>query len=177
MRKPALLIAALATLMAMTGCDDPPPVYVDGGYVRLNANPQAPSAAYFTIHGGSDPVVLRDVTTDEAVRLEIHESMMQGGMASMKPVDSVDIPAGAKVSFAPGGKHIMLWQINPAAIADGKMSFTFIFSNGDRIIADAVVQKADGGAPAPAGNAAAPDNAVTNGAMMNGAITNEHMGH
>lgn len=159
MRKPPLLIAAMATLMAMTGCSDPPPLYVDGGYVRLNANPQAPSAAYFTIHGGGEPVVLRGVTTDEAVRLEIHESMTKDNMASMKPVDSVDVPAGEQVKFAPGGKHIMLWGVNSAAIADGKISFTFIFSNGDRIIADAVVQKPDGGAAAPASNAAASEHA------------------
>ncbi|MBT2185777.1 copper chaperone PCu(A)C [Sphingobium nicotianae] len=158
MRRACLSIAAMATLLIMTGCSGPPPLYVDGGYVRLNANPQAPSAAYFTIHGGGDPVVLRGVTTDEAVRLEIHESMTQGGMASMKPVDSVDIPAGKTVKFAPGGKHIMLWGVNAQTVADGKISFTFIFSNGDRILADAVVQKPDGSAAnAAAGNAAAGD--------------------
>jgi copper(I)-binding protein len=143
-----------AMLIALAGCSEPPPLYVDGGYVRLNANPNAPSAAYFTIHGGSDAVVLRDVTTEEAVRLELHESMTQGGMASMKKVDTVDVPAKAVVKFEPGGKHVMLWNVNPQAIADGKMSFTFIFSNGDRILVDAVVQSANGSAMTPAGNAA-----------------------
>ena len=60
---------------------------------------------------------------------------------TMKPIDSVDIPAKGKVVFAPGGKHIMLWGINPDAVAQGKMPLTFLFSNGDRIIVDAVVQK------------------------------------
>lgn len=155
MRRHNRLMAMAAMLMATAGCSDPPPLYVDGGYVRLNANPAAPSAAYFTIHGGSEPVVLRNIATEEAVRLEIHESMTQGGMASMKPVETVDVPAKATVKFEPGGKHIMLWSINRQAIADGKMGFTFTFSNGDRILVDAVVQKPDGSAAAPAGNAAA----------------------
>jgi copper(I)-binding protein len=146
-----------AALFATAGCSDPPPLYVDGGYVRLNANPNAPSAAYFTIHGGSEAVVLRDVTTDEAVRLELHESMTQDGMASMKKVATVDVPAKSTVKFKPGGKHVMLWNVNQQAIADGKMSFSFIFSNGDRILVDAAVQKADGSAAAPAGNAAGED--------------------
>ena len=150
------LIATTVMLFGTAACSDPKPLYVDGGYVRLNANPAAPSAAYFTLHGGNDPVVLRDVTTDSAVRLEIHESMMQGNMASMKPVDTIDVPAGKTVQLAPGGKHMMLWQINPQAIAAGKMTFTFIFSNGDRILVDAVIQKPDG---SPA------------------ATTNEHAGH
>jgi periplasmic copper chaperone A len=152
MRKAIMLMTAATLLAATTGCSDPPPLYVDGGYVRLNANPKAPSAAYFTIHGGGQPVTLRGVTTEEAVRLEIHESMTEGGMASMKPVGALDIPAGETVKMEPGGRHIMLWSINPAAIADGKISFTFIFSNGDRILADAVVQKAGGGTTMPVQN-------------------------
>jgi len=154
------LAASAAALLALAACGNPQPLYVDGGYVRLNANPSGPSAAYFTIHGGDSPVVLRDVTTDAAVRLEMHESKTQNGMASMEEIDTVDVPAGEKVTFAPGGKHIMLWQINPQAVAAGKMTFTFIFSNGERILADAVIQQPGGSAP-PAANAAA----------------NEHAGH
>ena len=146
-------ILAGAAILTLAGCSDPPPLYVDGGYVRLNANPSAPSAAYFTIHGGGDAVVLRDVTTEEAVRLEIHESAMKDGMATMAKVGTVDVPAKATVKFEPGGKHIMLWNVNQEAVADGKMSFTFIFSNGDRILVDAVVQKADGSAAGGALNA------------------------
>ncbi len=140
------LTAATIMMLTTAGCGDPQPVYVDGGYVRLNANPSAPSAAYFTIHGGDAPVVLRDISTEAAVRLEMHQSMTQGGMASMKPVNTIDVPADESVKLAPGGTHVMLWQINPQAVAAGKMTFTFIFSNGDRILVDAVLQKPDGSA-------------------------------
>ncbi|OJY64305.1 MAG: hypothetical protein BGP16_00545 [Sphingobium sp. 66-54] len=159
------LAASTAALLALAGCGDPQPLYVDGGYVRLNANPSGPSAAYFTIHGGDKPVVLRDITTDAAVRLEMHESKTQNGMASMEEIDTVDVPAGEKITFAPGGKHIMLWQINPQAVAAGKMTFTFIFSNGDRILADAVIENPDGSASA-AGNTTAAN-----------AAADEHAGH
>jgi len=160
MRLAFSLAASTAALLAVAGCGDPAPLYVDGGYVRLNANPSGPSAAYFTIHGGKEPVVLRDITTDAAVRLEMHESKMQNGMASMEEIDTVDVPAGETITFAPGGKHIMLWQINQQAVQAGKMTFTFIFSNGDRILADAVIQNPDGRAPnAPATNAAADEHA------------------
>lgn len=153
MRNAMKQVATGAMLMMLAACSDPPPLYVDGGYVRLNPNPNAPSAAYFSIHGGGDPVVLRDITTEEAVRLEMHESKTEGGMASMAKIDTVDIPAKTVVKFEPGGKHLMLWAVNPQAVADGKMSFSFIFSNGDRILVDAVVQKADGSAAGRASNA------------------------
>lgn len=143
-----------AALILLAGCEKAKPVYVDGAYVQLNPNPDNPAAAYFTIHGGSQPVTLRAIETDSAVRLEMHESMSTNGMMEMKPLDSIDVPAGAKIKFAPGGKHVMLWQINQQAIAAGKMQFKMIFSNGDRLLVDAVIQGADGkptgsGAPAP----------------------------
>ncbi|MCW2393358.1 copper(I)-binding protein [Sphingobium sp. B1D7B] len=141
MHKPSSLLVAAAMLATLGACSDPPPLDVDGGFLRLNPNPNAPSAAYFTIHGGADDVVLRDVLTDEAVRVEIHESSTKDGVASMRPVKTVDVPAGATVKFEPGGKHLMLWSINPQALEDKKMTFTFIFSNGQRILADAIVQQ------------------------------------
>jgi copper(I)-binding protein len=134
-------IIAIATLAA---CDQAKPVYVDGAYVRLSPNPDNPSSAYLTIHGGSQPVTLRAVETDAAVRLEMHESMTHDGMATMAPLDTVDVPAGTKVEFKPGGKHIMLWQINQQAVAAGKVEFKLIFSNGDRLLVDAVIQGPDG---------------------------------
>ncbi|HWJ68764.1 MAG TPA: copper chaperone PCu(A)C [Sphingobium sp.] len=146
MRQTFWLAAPTAMLLMMTGCSEPRPLNVDGGYVRLNANPAAPSAGYFTIHGGPAAVVLRDVTTDAAVRVEMHESKTQDGVTSMAAIDTVDVPAGATIKFEPGGKHLMLWQINPQAVAAGKMTFTFIFSNGDRILADAVIEQPAGAA-------------------------------
>lgn len=144
-------LPALA-LMALSACSDPKPVYVDGAYVRLSPNPDNPAAGYLTIHGGSEPVTLRSIETDAAVRLEMHESAMQDGMMTMHPVETVDVPAGETVAFAPGGKHIMLWQINPQAVAAGKMEFRLIFSNGDRLLVDAVIQ-GPGGQPTGSGPA------------------------
>jgi copper(I)-binding protein len=148
MLKAPSIVAAAIMVAALAGCSEPPPLYVEGGSLRLNPNPAAPAAAYFTIHGGNENVVLRDVLTDEAVRLEIHESSTKDGVASMQRIETIDVPARSTVKLEPGGKHIMLWSINPQALEDGKVTFTFIFSNGDRIIADAEVQQTGAGAHA-----------------------------
>ncbi|MBO9670540.1 MAG: copper chaperone PCu(A)C [Sphingobium sp.] len=147
-----VLLPALFAL-SLAGCSQPKPVYVDGAYVRLSPNPDNPSAGYLTIHGGSIPVTLRAIETDAAVRLEMHESMTHDGMASMAPIDTVDVPAGSKVEFKPGGRHIMLWQVNQQAIAAGKVEFKLTFSNGDRLLVDAVIQ-GPGGEPVGAGTPA-----------------------
>ncbi|MGV3770080.1 MAG: copper chaperone PCu(A)C [Sphingobium phenoxybenzoativorans] len=140
--------ALLASTLLLAACADPPPLYVDQAWVRLSANPDSPSAGYFVVHGGPAPVTLRGVMSDYAQRIEMHESMAMGGMMTMKPVDKVDIPAGQTVAFEPGGKHIMLFRINQNAVTQGKIPLTFLFSNGDRIQFDAVIQKT--GEPAPA---------------------------
>jgi periplasmic copper chaperone A len=144
----AATMLALASLGLPACAPESKPVFVDQAWVRLNANPQAPSAAYFTVHGGSVPVTLRAVTAEAATRIEMHESLMQDGQMTMARIDSVAVPAGEKVEFRPGGRHVMLWGINDGVKAKGTMQFTFVFSNGDRILVDAPIRKAGEDAPA-----------------------------
>ena len=148
-RAPFLLLA-LAAPLALTACGDPAPTYIDQAWVRLSPNKDTPSAGYFIAHGGDAATQLRGVLTDYALKVEMHESMDHGGMMMMQKLDSVDIPAKTKVAFAPGGKHLMIWGVNDTAISRGKMTLTFLLANGDRLLVDAVIQKAGAAAPAPA---------------------------
>ena len=70
-----------------------------------------------------------------------------GGMASMKPLASVAVPAGQDTVFAPGGRHVMLFDINPKAKVGRIYNLTLNFANGARIYAPAMVVGA--GDPAP----------------------------
>lgn len=139
-------LATLAAPFALAACADPAPLYVDQAWVQLNANPKAPSSGYFTIHGGPEDVTLRSVQTEGAINIEMHDSVMKDGMMTMTPIDSVAVPAKTKVAFAPGGKHLMIFSINPAVVKAGKMTIMFIFSNGDRLPVDATIRSAGGGA-------------------------------
>lgn len=147
----AATLSPLLGALMLAACADPPPLYVDQAWVKLNANPEAPAAGYFVVHGGAEAVDLRGVITDRALRVELHESAAgNGGMIEMKPIEKAAIPAKTPVSFAPGGKHLMLWGVNKEAIGQGKLPLTFLFSNGDRIIVDAVIRKAGGAGTPPA---------------------------
>lgn len=144
------LAAVLAAPFALTACTDPAPLYVDQAWVQLNANPKAPSAGYFVIHGGPEAVTLRAIQTEGALRIEMHDNVMKDGMMTMAPLDSVDVPAETKVAFAPGGKHLMIYGINPSVVQEGKLGLTFLFSNGDRLPVDAAIKQgsaAGGAAP------------------------------
>jgi copper(I)-binding protein len=147
----------LAAPLALNACGDPAPTYIDQAWVRLSPNKDAPSAGYFVAHGGDAGTQLRGVMTDYALKVEMHETVSKDGMTTMEAIDSVDIPAKGQVSFAPGGKHLMIFGVNETAISRGKMQMTFLLANGDRLLVDAVIRKPDGTAPAlkPADNAAA----------------------
>jgi len=137
----ATLFLMAFALPALTACADPKPLFVDQAWVRLSPSKDIPSAVYFTIHGGPQPVKLVSVLTEAALRVEMHETVTTNGVASMRPIKDVDVPAGETVTFGPNGKHLMVWGINPAVAATGKVEFTMIFTNGDRLIVDAAVRK------------------------------------
>lgn len=141
-------LALLAAPFALAACADPAPLYVDQAWISASSSPDKPSAGYFVVHGGPEDATLRAVQSDVIQRIEMHDSVMKDGMMTMNQIDSIAIPAKGEVSFAPGGKHLMLFGLNPGAVQLGRASMTFFFSNGDRIIVDAKIRKQ--GQPAPA---------------------------
>ncbi len=155
-----LSFATLAVAsLSLTGCHENlvegAVLHVASGYIELGATPDRPSAGYFTVEGGEQPVDLVAVTADLAQRVEMHESVKENGMMMMKPLRSVPVPAKGEMDFAPGGKHLMIWNINPAAIEAGRLPMVFIFTNQDRILFDLKIRKPTA-APASETDAAVP---------------------
>lgn len=139
MRRSGRSILAATLLAAITGCGGPATLSVDDAYVRLPAVAGRPGVAYFTIHGGPEATRLLSVTSPVVVRTELHESMSGGGMATMAPLRDVPVAASAELTFAPGGRHAMLFDIN-ARVKPGKnIPLLFTFANNQRIEVDAPV--------------------------------------
>lgn len=159
-RRLLILSGGALALASLSGCQkaanvlNPPELYVDRAYVALSANLDAPSALYFTVHGGAKDTKLLNVLIDSALRYEMHESVKTGDMTEMKPLEYAVIPAGKDVAFKPGGKHVMVWGISKRVIEANKMPVIFVFQNGDRIEFDAQFQQPGTDAPTVKGNEA-----------------------
>lgn len=152
-----LLLPALAAAVTLTGCEpgnlvQDPVLHVASGHIKLGATPDSPAAGYFTVKGGEKPVELVAVTADLARRVEMHESVKQDGMMTMRAIRRAPVAAKGKLEFGPGGKHLMIWNINPAAIKAGRLPMVFIFTNNDHILFDMVI---DAPAAAPSADKAA----------------------
>ena len=67
-------------------------------------------AGFMTLHNpGASDLFLERVDSPRFERVEIHETRIDArGVASMRPVRRLRIPAGGTVRFAPGGLHLML---------------------------------------------------------------------
>jgi len=124
-------IVAAALLLA--GCGKPAELGADHGWVRLPAVAGRPGAAYFTVHGGAQADTLLAVSTPAALRAELHETMDHQGTKSMRPARDVAVPANGTVEFAPGGRHVMLFDVGPNVKAGGHIPLTLAFAGGKRL--------------------------------------------
>ncbi|WP_165324576.1 copper chaperone PCu(A)C [Rhizorhabdus phycosphaerae] len=136
MRRLSIALLACAALAACSpGGGDRP--LVEDARVRLSAVSDAPSAGYFTLKGGkSDDRLLR---IDSAVveKIEMHESAMDGGMMTMRPLKELAVPAGATVTFAPAGSHAMLFGIDNRITPGTGIPMLFTFASGAKIQVEA----------------------------------------
>ena len=73
----------------------------------------ATSAVYLTIqNSGSQADRLVSASSGVAQAIEIHQSLVQNNVASMKLLDTLDLPAHSTIQFDPGGYHLMLIGVN-----------------------------------------------------------------
>ena len=151
--KPFAILALAATALTLTGCGEnlvgAKPLNVVSGHIVMGATPDRPAVGYFRVQGGPQPVQLVAVTADLAQRVEMHESVRENGVVTMKPLARAAVPAKGKLEFKPGGKHLMIWHINGAAVRAGKLPMAFVFTNNnnDRILFDMPIKPApDAGA-------------------------------
>jgi copper(I)-binding protein len=146
MNKISIMLAASASLL-LASCGQGDILFADKAVVNLSPVEGNPSAGYMDLHGGRVDVELVGVTSDDVLRMEMHETTEKDGMMSMAQLKSIPVPAGKTVKMEPGGKHLMIWGVGDYSKQRGLLKMILIYSNDDRIEIDAVIRKA--GDPAP----------------------------
>jgi copper(I)-binding protein len=147
MNKISIMLAASASFL-LVSCGQGDILYADKAVVNLSPVEGNPSAGYMNLHGGRVDVALVGVTSDDVLRMEMHETVEKDGMASMAKLKSIPVPAGKTVKLEPGGKHLMIWGVGEGSKKRGLLTMTLIYSNNDRIEINAVVKNAGEAAPA-----------------------------
>ena len=68
--------------------------------------------AYVTLHNStSEPVMLGEITSPQASRVEIHTHLVsEDGVMRMRKLANLAITAGSEIAMKPGGLHLMLFN-------------------------------------------------------------------
>ncbi|WP_456293225.1 copper chaperone PCu(A)C [Pseudomonas sp. AK106] len=150
-----LLLIALALPAAFVEAQD----YTKGQLVvaqpwSMALPPNAPTvAAYFVItNGGAENDKLKAVDSPIAGAAQLHEHVSQDGLMKMQHVETVDIPGGGTVTFAPMAYHVMLLDLKDRArLIDGQsFPLTLHFEKSGDLTVEVMVLKQPPDAAAPA---------------------------
>lgn len=94
----------------------------------------APAGGYFILHNGArKPVVLVSARSVAFGHVMMHKTAEEGGLSRMLPVERVEVPAGGKAAFAPGGFHLMLMQPNRKVAVGDRIKITLGFAGGQKL--------------------------------------------
>jgi len=142
MRGSSLLVAAI--LLLGTACSPEPGAPLAVSEVRLFVPLTATHAAvgYLTLRNrGSVPLTIERIGSARFAIVQMHETVIRDGIASMQSLPSVTIAAGASVKFAAGGKHLMLMQPTSPPVAGTLIELEIHYDSGGLVIVNTTMQE------------------------------------
>ena len=134
------LVAAYAALHITATLAQQAPLIVENAWVR--AIPGSDTAAvYLTLRNvTASTITVTGVESPAAAHAMIHESTIAGGQSKMRPRPQLTIAAHSTVTFAPGGLHVMLHDLNKPLSVGDSVSLTFRLTGGSVLQLKAAVR-------------------------------------
>jgi hypothetical protein len=127
--------AALAVLLVATAGAQPTAVQIEHAWARPTP-PGAPTGAvYMSIRNtGSAPERLLGASSASAQRIEIHESIIENGIMTMRHrADGIEIAPGATLVLEPGGLHLMLIGLQQPLVPARPLTMTLQFAQAGNV--------------------------------------------
>lgn len=90
-------------------------------------------AGYLVLVNEGPADALVGVESPIARKVEMHVADMSGGVMRMKAEDRVAVPAGGRVIFAPGGRHLMLIGLKKPLRQGERAPATLRFASGAQL--------------------------------------------
>ena len=114
--------------------EGPAGVSVADGRLNLPAVEGNPGAVYFTITNASEEqATIRAADMIGAESGLLHETAEWSGEVDMQELFTVPVMPGETLAFEPGGKHVMVYNLDPSLAVGGETEVTLTFAGGDKI--------------------------------------------
>lgn len=123
-------------------------IKVSDGYLQLPVPGQTRAAAFMNFYNsGQQARLLASVSCACASKVEIHSHSHENGMMKMRREPNLKLPAATRVELAPGGWHLMVFDLNSAVRTGQSVDMQLEFANGDtQWVSLAVKSRFDGDA-------------------------------
>lgn len=121
-------------------------VSINNAWVRNTLPGQNVSAAYMTLTSQQQDTSLISIESDISDSVEIHSMSMQNGVMKMRMLKQLPLTTGTPYKLAPGGYHLMLFDLKKPLNPGDKVNFVLTFKSGNhqqKQTLTAVVQSAD----------------------------------
>lgn len=117
-------------------------LHIDHPHARETIGQMRMSAGYLVISNeGETADRLIAVESDQARVIELHTHDMKDGVARMYKVDAIEVPAGGTATLAPGGNHLMIFDVTRALKEGETLPVTLIFENAGSVDVDLNIEK------------------------------------
>ena len=136
LNKSLFVIALVASLLS--ACEANHSVAVLDAWARANAPGQTVGAAYMTLISAQDSTMVK-VESDIAGTVQIHSMSMDNGVMKMRMLEELPLPAGKAEKLAPGGFHLMLFDLKKPLTAGESVKLTLTFRDNAGKVTQQVV--------------------------------------
>ena len=137
-------ICCLAPLAAHA--DELAELRLSDAWVRALPPGQPNTAAYLVVtNAGDSPVTIVSASSPIAGTVEMHTTREVDGLQRMERLDQVQVAAGSKVAFAPGGNHLMLLGLSRMPAPGQEVQLCLQTAGGDELCTFAGVRKSAAG--------------------------------
>lgn len=136
----AAAVLALAAVVAMAERSDASSLTVAEAWSRPTPPGLNLGVVYLTItNTGQDGDALVAASTPAAGRVELHTHVQEDGVMKMRPVARIAVPARGTVTLAPGGDHLMLFDLPAPMTAGQRFPVTLSFETAGDVTVEATV--------------------------------------
>ena len=143
-----LLAAVVCIVIAGAALAQTGQLEVSNAWARATPAKAETGIAYLTIRSPTADR-LDSVSSPVAKKVELNTMEMSGVVMKMRPLASLDIPAGQPVTLKPGGDHVMLTGLN-GPLRDGQsFPLTLTFEKAGTRDVTVAVEKPGASGPPP----------------------------
>lgn len=113
-------------------------VRVFDAWARASVLASRPGAAYVTIESALDDTLI-GANTPVAERVMIHAVEKDGDVSRMRHVEALELPAGERITLAPGGMHLMLMGLQDKLSEGTTFPMTLSFETAGEVTVEVSV--------------------------------------